>query len=87
MKTNENVVVSYIFYPCLLPLPEGTVFTEKGSKAVTPLRRLQAKGETSTLYAGKLCYNVINIIVLVLAGAELQEGSISRLSPHYNVFF
>ena len=54
----------------------------KKDKTVTPSKRVHAKGETSTFQRGKLSYNAVNINVLVLvyAGAELLESSISRLS-------
>jgi len=41
----------------------------------------QAKGETSILQRGKLCYNTININVFVFV-PEFESGSISRLSPY-----
>ena len=41
----------------------------------------QAKGETSILQTGKLCYDAININVFVFV-PEFKSGSISRLSPH-----
>ena len=41
----------------------------------------QAKGETSILQTGKLCYNAINIKVFVFV-PEFKSGSISRLPPH-----
>ena len=48
---DENAVVSCLLYPSLV-----------SSIKLTPLRKLQANGETSrTLQTAKLCYNAINI--------------------------
>jgi len=48
---DENAVVSCLLYSSLV-----------SSIKLTPLRKLQANGETSrTLQTAKLCYNAINI--------------------------
>ena len=47
---------------------------------MTPLRRLQAKGEIFTLQTGKLCYNAINInYVIVLICRIARELNLSSV--------
>ena len=50
-----------------------------------PSRRLQAKGEMSTLQTGKLLQRYQYRRPCACVCAELHESSISRLSHHYNV--
>ena len=58
LKTKENAVISYLFYPSI---SRYRLFMAKKGKTVAPARTLQAKGERCTLQTGKLCYNAINI--------------------------
>ena len=56
----------------------------KKGKTVTPSRKLQAKGDTSSLQTGNNRNNAINILVLVHVQNYKRARSLVRSSPHYN---
>ena len=58
----ENAVVSWLFYPSL---ESSVTYNLNGGKTMVKTGGLLAKGKTSTLQTGELCYNIINVPVLV----------------------
>ena len=67
----------------MLILPVPRVFgnlQQKWNKTMLKTGDLQAKGRTSTLKTGELCYNIINVNVLVLVNIMWK---ISRLSWYF----
>ena len=58
----ENAVVSCLFYPSL---ESSVTYNLNGGKTMVKTGGLLAKGKTSTLQTGELCYNIINVPVLV----------------------